>query len=338
MRRRCCCKKKDDEEDDPCCKEEGGKPTANFTYKQTSDYPCCFDFTSTSTPGHCGSITTYLWDFGNGVTSSSENPQYCYDENYPAGGPWNVTLTVTDEKQCTDSITKEVACEDICDCETSGPNADFSYRQTSHNPCCITFTDESLAGGCGPIVEYYWEFGDGETSTEQHPSHCYDTVGPYQVVLRVTDSQGCEDAVIMTVQCFQPYPRCCNCFPSQLPGSIDVTLFNVVGCTWYNQTYNVPLQPFSEQYGYCSYYKRFFIDEVHGWLDVRVTLNNLDITVTFLPQYSFSSAVFTTPCIANCAAINVSNIKVVENPMPVPGPAGWGCTGTLDPRVNLRAK
>jgi hypothetical protein len=61
--------------------------------------------------------------------------------------------------------------------------AGFSVSATTLIGSIIQFTNESI----GDIASYSWDFGDGETSTEQNPSHTYDTAGTYQVTLTVSN-------------------------------------------------------------------------------------------------------------------------------------------------------
>ncbi len=51
-----------------------------------------------------------------------------------------------------------------------------------------------------PPHEYYWEFGDGETSTEQNPSHIYDKPGDYNYTLTVTDAEGAQDSYTGSIE------------------------------------------------------------------------------------------------------------------------------------------
>jgi PKD repeat protein len=73
--------------------------TANFTY--TTDN-LTVDFTDTSTDD--GTITDWEWDFGDGATSTEQNPSH----TYPASGTYLVTLNVTDDEDNTDVVSKEV--------------------------------------------------------------------------------------------------------------------------------------------------------------------------------------------------------------------------------------
>jgi PKD repeat protein len=62
----------------------------------------------------------------------------------------------------------------------------FSYEVSI---LTVKFYDKSITE-LGEIVEWFWSFGDGETSEEQNPTHSYATGGDYWVTLTITDSQG----------------------------------------------------------------------------------------------------------------------------------------------------
>lgn len=95
-----------------CCDCAVDGPTADFSFEQTGDSPCAFQFFDESVAGECGSIVSRLWDFGDGATSTSANPTHNYAGSYPSG-PWDVTLTVTDASGCTDAVIMEVDCGDL---------------------------------------------------------------------------------------------------------------------------------------------------------------------------------------------------------------------------------
>jgi PKD repeat protein len=59
----------------------------------------------------------------------------------------------------------------------------------------IQFTLQEVSGGIAPY-SYLWEFGDGETSTDENPSHSYDDSGYYTVSLTVTDDRGNTDTQV----------------------------------------------------------------------------------------------------------------------------------------------
>ncbi len=147
-------------------------PTAAFTADPTSGCaPLTVQFTDQST----GDITSYSWDFGDGNTSTAQNPQHTY--NNP--GTYTVTLTVSgaggsDTETKVDYIT-------VYDPIT----ADFSGTPTSGDaPLTVTFTDQST----GTVTAWSWDFGDGTTSTEQNPTHTYNSAGTYTVTLTASNS------------------------------------------------------------------------------------------------------------------------------------------------------
>jgi len=75
------------------------------------------------------------------------------------------------------------------------PTADFSFTTTG---LTVNFTDQSTDSG-GSVVDWDWNFGDGNTSATQNPSHTYATGGIYTVSLKVTDDDGATDLVLKDV-------------------------------------------------------------------------------------------------------------------------------------------
>jgi len=74
------------------------------------------------------------------------------------------------------------------------PIADFSYSPPSPTTAdTIQFTDLS-SDPDGSVVSWFWDFGDGSTSTQQNPTHRYESAGTYTVTLTVTDDDGLTDS------------------------------------------------------------------------------------------------------------------------------------------------
>lgn len=154
------------------------KPVANFTPKSLSgDAALNVEFRSTST----GEIDTYLWDFGNGDSSTDANPIYQYTEP----GIYTVKLTVSNEggpSEATGTITVNRAPE--------APIADFTAAPTSGNATLrVQFTDNSS----GTIVQREWNFGDGNSSSEVSPRHDFTDPGTYKVRLTLLGEGGTSD-------------------------------------------------------------------------------------------------------------------------------------------------
>lgn len=131
-----------------------------------------------------GSLTNFQWSFGDGITSNDPNPTHTYNDT----GRFTVTLTVSNEDGCEASTT---AIEAVI--VTEKPKSAFSA--TPRIACAeeiVTFTDEST----GNITNWFWDFGDGTTSTDQNPTHMYSDTGYFDVQL-VVWSSGCPDTLLI---------------------------------------------------------------------------------------------------------------------------------------------
>ena len=147
--------------------------------------PLSVAFTNTSGPG------TYLWVFGNGSTSTMQNPPA---KTYIANGVYDVSLTKTDANGCVGTTTIPAMI-------TVGPPV-AAFSSDLVNGCAplpVTFTDISTSPNpiADPIVSWLWTFGDGATSTLQNPpAHTY-AIGTFNVSLEVTTQSGCNVTTIM---------------------------------------------------------------------------------------------------------------------------------------------
>ena len=129
-----------------------------------------------------GSIVSYDWDFGDGNTAAGVSPAHAYAQD----GTFTVTLTVTDDDGATDTKTTTATVAD------TEPTAEFSATPTSGlEPLTVTFTDASTS--YDGLASWQWDFGDGETSTEQNPTHEYTEAGTYTVSLTVHEADGDSD-------------------------------------------------------------------------------------------------------------------------------------------------
>ena len=141
-----------------------------------------------------GDVTDYSWDFGGGNTSNSQNPKHTYN----SAGSKTITLVVTDNDS-DDSAPVSIDIT-IYDVANDAPTA--SIDQPSGN-LTITAGDTvdfqgSGSDSDGSISSYAWDFKDGGTSTQQDPSHTFNTEGTYEVSLIVTDNDG-EPSAAVTV-------------------------------------------------------------------------------------------------------------------------------------------
>ena len=165
---------------------------ANFTmdaYNGCS--PIDVNFTDASIAPNPGvdPITSWNWNFGNGSTFSGQNPP---TQTYTTG-LYSVSLTVTTSNGCMATVTFidtiQVGAIDL---------VDFSY--TPINDCAksdFDFTDLSVisAPHDPSEVTYEWDFGDGGSSTDQHPTYNYPIDTGYFDVQLIVDFRGCKDTV-----------------------------------------------------------------------------------------------------------------------------------------------
>lgn len=159
-------------------------PVAHYSFNEACEGDVT-DFVDESTIG-VGNIGSWNWDFGDGNTSTDQNPT----NPYANLGTYDVELTVTTDDGCINSITQEVGMYPL-------PVADFSFADA----CLETefpFTDESTVSS-GSVTEWDWDFGDGNTSTNQNPSNTYGTDGTFDVTLIATTDRGCEDTETQTI-------------------------------------------------------------------------------------------------------------------------------------------
>src|SRR5207249_4314431 len=121
------------------------------------------------------------WTFGDGGTSTAQNPSH----SYAAAGSYTVSLRVTDNQGAQSTTTSKTVT-------VTAPNQPPTANVTSGGSG-LTGSFTSPTGSLdGSIASYSWTFGDGATSTAQNPSHTYAAGGSYTVGLRVTDNQGAQ--------------------------------------------------------------------------------------------------------------------------------------------------
>lgn len=173
-------------------------PVANFGFtNQCNGTPISFADSSTVASG---SITNWQWDFGDGLAgSTTQNPS----SNYSSPGTYNVSLIVTSDVNCTDTIVQTVESYAL-------PTSDFSWgggtgflNGSGNNAIClndqIQFNNNSI-NGSGQIVTTNWNFGDGSpVDATGSPTHVFPTPGTYNVELLVSSNYGCSDSVTIPV-------------------------------------------------------------------------------------------------------------------------------------------
>ena len=163
------------------------KPVVSFDAKPlTGTFPLSVSFTNNTTLSN-----SWLWDFGDNITSSDENPVHVYEK----AGIYSVKLIAKGEGGESELIKK-----DYIEAGWAAPTADFLVSNSEGRaPLTVDFKDQSI----GEINTRLWDFGDGNTDDCQNPVHTYDLSGNhYSVSLKVTGPGGSntkfiEDAVFV---------------------------------------------------------------------------------------------------------------------------------------------
>ena len=153
-------------------------PVANFT---ASPLTVCVgqnvSFTNTSSANGGPALSSYQWDFGDGTTSTNENPAHIY--HLP--GVYTVTLISFSAEGCSDTLVK------LDYVTVPGTYSEFTMANAVN--CfntAVQFVDLSIGA-----TNWFWNFGDGFTSTMQNPTHTYQDSGSYTVTLITSNSTGC---------------------------------------------------------------------------------------------------------------------------------------------------
>jgi len=159
------------------------KPTADFNYVPAT--PTDIQNVNFSDKSHDldGIITSWFWDFGDGITTNQKNPLHKYNDD----GTYTITLTVTDDDGAGDIKQKQITVLNV------PPSAHISY--TPYKPTTndtINFQDASNDPD-GNITQRSWDLGDGTKSSEKSITHKYSKGGSYTITLTVTDDDGESD-------------------------------------------------------------------------------------------------------------------------------------------------
>ena len=148
---------------------------ASFTASATAGCaPFVVSFSNTSV-----GAATYYWNFGNTSTSTQLNAS----TSYLNPGTYTVTLVAYNG---TASSTKTMQIT-----VWPPPTVNFTANDTIVCPGTpVSFTNTSINNAPGNSI-YYWDFGDGYSSPTQNPTHTFSPPGPYNILLKVTNSYGC---------------------------------------------------------------------------------------------------------------------------------------------------
>ncbi len=123
--------------------------------------------------------TGYAWDFGDGNTSTDKSPTHTYTQN----GDFDVRLTATNSAGKSADTTKIITITNAL------PIASFNF---SKDPQSVGGTI-NFENASKNATSYAWDFGDGNTSTDENPTHTYAKDSTYTVKLTATNKDGSAD-------------------------------------------------------------------------------------------------------------------------------------------------
>jgi PKD repeat protein len=171
-------------------------PTASFTAtSEPGTGPVTVRFTDEST----GMVTSWAWDFGDGATSTEQDPAHTYKRT----GRYSVKLTVSNDIGSDSSTSFVLAGSTRAGYSSVTPSPGVtqgilkqtelppvSYFQmvpkSGNAPLTVGFTDQSRRDPTG----WYWDFGDGSDSTDKNPEHTFTEPGTYTVTLNAVNEYG----------------------------------------------------------------------------------------------------------------------------------------------------
>ncbi|MEO8854943.1 MAG: PKD domain-containing protein [Ginsengibacter sp.] len=253
------------------------KPVVDFsTSLQKVCTPEPAPFTAKATADN-GTVTDYLWDFGDGFTQHSYDPQVSHV--FLTAQDAQVRLTVTDNHGCTNSKTISNIIKVF-----NGVTADFDADKTfiCFQPDPVQMINKSE--GEGPL-KYSWDFGDGNLATAKDPSHVFSKKGNYTVSLAIENPNGCKSSLVKT-----SYLNVGN-FKSQM-NVPDFTCQNST-VSWQNTSIPAPTSYswLVDGVYYPSYYQGYFAYQVGGHtiqlinqFGTCIDTTSKNITVNALPQ------------------------------------------------------
>lgn len=160
-------------------------PQASFTPPSNTDI-CqgeLIQFVNSST-----GASSYYWEFENGTpaTSTDIDPQITYFTS----GAHDVTLHAI-EGQDTNTTVQTISVV-VAD----QPTANFTSNSPVYMPNAQVFFTNNSSGSSS----YYWDFGDGNTSTDANPWNAYSSAGNYTVTLICSNGICPDDTLVQTVE------------------------------------------------------------------------------------------------------------------------------------------
>jgi PKD repeat protein len=270
-------------------------------------------FINTST-----NATNYLWDFGDGVTSTLLNPNH----TYASAGNYTIKLVTYDSYGCPSIkiITNYIEIN-------PNPVTDFSVNT---NVSCEVSQVFNFTSATSSVNSWLWDFGDGNSSTLQNPSHFYASPGTYNVTLVSTNSHGCSNSLTQYGYILIATPQIplfsadttSGCFP--LAVTFTDSSYNAVSWLWdfgdgSTSTDQIPFHTFQNS---GNYNVGLTITTDNGCVYTNTVNSFITIANKAVSSFSLSNT-------SGCAPVNVHFINQSTNAVNQLWEFGDGYTSTL---------
>ncbi len=156
-------------------------PIIDFNYTMTDP---CYSPLLVKMINNSTGANNYQWDFGNGLSSTSTNP----DTKYFDAGVHPITLTGSNTYNCSSALTKKITVN-------QKPTADFELKiKNGCVPLEIEIVNNSINSNF-----YNWNFGDKNASNTKDPKHIYNKDGKFEITLITENDEGCKDTISKSV-------------------------------------------------------------------------------------------------------------------------------------------
>jgi gliding motility-associated-like protein len=179
-------------------------PTVDFTFTNNNS---CSDTPITFTPNITGDVPyTYLWDFGDGTSSTESNPTHIFTAFGCGFQNFDVKLTVKDRNGLGNSVTKTVSVQQKPDLRFVNRDAGSSsvFERCGDNNSSLSYTINvgNMSASTACITSYNIDWGDGNTETNvSFPKpHTYVKLGSFNMIITAIGGSGCNNSISYIVK------------------------------------------------------------------------------------------------------------------------------------------
>ncbi len=196
----------------------------------TANYTATFVDSSATDPN----VTTYFWDFGDGNTSTLQNPTH----QYTTGGWYNVCFTI--ENQVTGNICVDTQCDSLyVGTMPSTCNSLFTISPSPNSDYIFSFNNQSQVSGGS--ASYSWDFGDGQYTILNSPTHTFLRPGDFEICLTVTISTSPGNITCTSTYCDSvsiAVPTNCSAQFGYQNNGLEIT-YTSAGAYYYNYSWDL---------------------------------------------------------------------------------------------------